>query len=121
MGRLPTSAAMKFLPLVALLALLTGCQTTYTKLTVTDFDAEPISEFIAEGLVWPLDQGYRIRAVERRVEGPYPVVRRYPNGWRTTVVGANILRERVPKPAWLEAIDAGQTYVPEEGVEIHTK
>ena len=95
---------MKLVPLFALLAL-TGCQTTYTRLSVTDFDGQPVSEFVAEGWVRRLDNGYAIRAVERRVEGPFPVTRRFPNGWRTTVVGANILMEEVEKPAWLAELD----------------
>jgi hypothetical protein len=104
---------MKFLPLLALPVLcLTGCQTTYTRLTVTEFDGAPVSEWVAEGWVRKVDQGYAIRAVERHVAGPPPVTRRFPNGWRTLVVGANILREEIDKPAWLVALDEGETYLP---------
>lgn len=113
---------MKLVPLLALLAL-TGCQTNYTRLTVTDFDGKPVSEWTAEGYVRRLDNGYAIRAVERRVEGPFPVSRRFPNGWRTTVVGANIIKEPVDKPAWLAELDAGGTYVhvTEEAHIVETK
>jgi hypothetical protein len=104
---------MKFLPLFALLAL-TGCQTTYTRLTVTNFDGERVSEWVAEGPVRRVDQGYAVRAVERRVEGAHPVVRRFPNGWRTMVVGANILREEIDKPDWLVALDEGGAYMTQE-------
>ena len=100
---------MKFLPLLALLAL-TGCQTTYTRLTVTNFDGERVSDWVAEGYVRRVEQGYAIRAVERRVEGAHPVTRRFPNGWRTTVTGANIILEEIEKPAWLEALDEGEGY-----------
>jgi hypothetical protein len=101
---------MKFLPLLALLGL-TGCQTTYTRLTVTNFDGERVSDWVAEGYVRRVEQGYAIRAVERSVEGAHPVTRRFPNGWRTTVTGANILQEEIEKPAWLVALDAGEGYM----------
>jgi hypothetical protein len=100
---------MKFLPLLALLAL-TGCQTTYTRLTVTNFDGERVSDWVAEGSVVRSEQGYQIRAVERSVEGAHPVTRRFPNGWRTVVVGAHIMMEEIDKPAWLVALDEGETY-----------
>jgi hypothetical protein len=113
---------MKFLPLLGLTMLLalTGCQTTYTRLTVTNYDGEPVSDFVAEGAINKREHGYDIRAVERYVEGPTPVTRRFPNGWRTTVVGANILVQEVDKPAWLAAIDAGE-YVPLEVFESPTE
>src|SRR5688572_10175945 len=72
-GWLPTSASMKFLPLFALLAF-TGCQTTYHRVTVTNFDGEPVSEWVTEGPVRRTDQGYAVRAVERSAYGAYPVV-----------------------------------------------
>ena len=101
---------MKFLPLLGLTMLfaLTGCQTTYTQLTVTNYDGEPVSEFVAEGPIYKREHGWDIRAVERHVVGPTSVRRRFPNGWRTTVVGANILVEQVGKPVWLEAMDNGE-------------
>jgi hypothetical protein len=110
---------MKFLPLFALLAL-AGCQTPYTRLTVTNFDGERVSDWVAEGPVRRTEQGYAVRAVERTVEGAHPVTRRFPNGWRTTVVGANIIRERIDKPAWLVAVDEGGAYVEEETTELST-
>ena len=100
---------MKFLPLLALLAL-TGCTTTYTRLTVTNFDGERVSDWVAEGSVVRSEQGYQIRAVERTAEGAHPVTRRYPNGWRTVVVGAHVVMEEIDKPAWLVALDEGETY-----------
>jgi hypothetical protein len=99
---------MKFLPLFGIV-LLTGCQTTYHHVTVTNFDGEVVSEWVTEGPIRRNDQGYAVRAVERTVYGAHPVVRRFPNGWRTNIVGPNILREEVEKPDWLEAIDAGET------------
>ena len=108
---------MKLLPFIAVLAL-TGCQTTYTRLTVTNFDAEKVSEWIAEGPVRRVDQGYVIRAVERRTEGAFPVVLRFPNGWKTTVVGTNIIQEDTDKPDWLVALDEGGTLVSEDSTGI---
>jgi excinuclease UvrABC helicase subunit UvrB len=108
---------MKFLPLFALLGL-TGCQTTYTRMTITNFDGERVSQFIAEGGIRKTEQGYLIRAVERTVEGAHPVTRRFPNGWRTVVVGANILREEIDKPDWLVSLDAGEGYMSQETHEV---
>lgn len=95
---------VKFLPLFAL-AFLTGCQ-TYTKLSVTDHQGDRIADWIAEGCVKKVEQGFAIKAIERRSGPPNEVVNRYPNGWNTTVVGANIIKQRVDKPEWLVQLDA---------------
>ena len=96
--------AVKFLPLLAF-AFLTGCQ-TYTKLTVTDYHGDCVADWIAEGSVRKVEQGYAIKAVERRSSLPNEVVNKYPNGWHTTVVGPNIVRQSVDKPVWLVELDA---------------
>ena len=95
--------AVKFLPLLAFV-FLTGCQ-TYTKLTVSDYHGDRVADWIAEGSVKKVEQGYAIKAVERHSGPPNEVVNHYPNGWRTTVVGANIIRQRVDKPEWLAEFD----------------
>ncbi len=59
---------MKFLRLLALV-FLTGCQ-TYTKLSVTDDQGDRIADWIAEGSVKKVEQGYEITAVCRRTEIP---------------------------------------------------
>ena len=102
--------AVKFLPLLAF-AFLTGCQTysgsqTYTKLSVSNHQGDHISEWIAEGYVSKTEHGYSIKAIERHSGAPNKVVNRYPNGWRTTVIGPNIVRQPVDKPAWLVELDA---------------
>ncbi len=104
MNRPASFHTVKFLPLLAL-AFLTGCQ-TYTKLSVTDHQGDRIADWIAEGSVKKVDQGYAIKAVERHSGPPNEVVNKYPNGWRTTVVGPNIVRQSVDKPAWLFDLDA---------------
>ena len=104
MNRPASFHTVKFLPLLAL-AFLTGCQ-TYTKLSVTDHQGDRIADWIAEGSVKKVDQGYAIKAVERHSGPPNEVVNKYPNGWRTTVVGPNIVRQYVDKPAWLFDLDA---------------
>ena len=98
---------MKYLALLALAALtaLTGCQTPYTKFTVTDYQGHQVAEWIAEGAVKKTDQGYAIKAVERTSREPNPVNTHYPNGWAAKVVGPNIVRQRVDKPAWLVELD----------------
>ncbi len=96
---------MKYLSLLAL-AFLAGCQTPYTRLTVTDYQGRQVAEWIAEGPVKKTDQGYAIKAVERTSREPNPVTNRFPNGWRSTVVGANIVKQRIEKPEWIADLDA---------------
>lgn len=95
---------MKLLPLLAL-AFVAGCQTKYTKFTVTDFEGDRVATWVAEGSYAKVDQTYRIRAVERLSAGPHEVLTKYPNGWTAIVVGQNIVREPVPKPEWLVELD----------------
>ena len=108
---------MKYLLLLAF-ALLTGCETTrtkkdsdaddarkYTKLTVTELSGDVVSEWIAEGRVKKADQGYTIKAVERRTAPPDRTESKYPNGRISTVAGQNIILEDVEKPEWLKKLD----------------
>lgn len=110
MKRPATFRAVKFLPLLAFV-LLAGCQTysgspSYTKFTVTDHQGDRIADWVAEGCVKKVEQGYAIKAVERHSGPPNEVVNKYPNGWHTTVVGPNIVRQPVDKPQWLAELDA---------------
>ena len=106
---------VKYLLLLAF-ALLAGCETNktkgfdkdsskYTKLTVTDLTGDVVSEWIAEGQVKKCDQGYTVKAVERRTAPPDPTRSKYPNGRMSTVVGQNIILEDVEKPEWLKKLD----------------
>lgn len=104
MKRPDSFPAVKFLPLLAFV-FLTGCQ-TYTRLTVTDHQGDRIADWVAEGRVKKVEQGYAIKAVERHSGPPNEVVNKYPNGWHTTVVGPNIVRQPVDKPQWLAELDA---------------
>ena len=113
-----TVRPVKYFLLLAF-ALLAGCENTrtrkepdadgdsrkYTKLSVTDPSGDLISEWIAEGSVKKSDQGYTIKAVERRTPGPYPTDSQYPNGRVSSVVGPNIVLEDVEKPDWLKKLD----------------
>ena len=85
---------------MALLSLV-GCQSNYTRLAVTNPRGERIADWVAVGPIIPLERGYRIKAVERLSGPPHPILTRYPDGWRTTVVGPNIHHWRCPAPAWL--------------------
>ena len=98
---------MKFLPLLALAALvaLTGCETKYTRLTAANHEGTVSTVWIAEGETRKVDQGYRIKAVERSTYGTDPVSTRYPNGWRTIATGPTILLEPADKPQWLAELD----------------
>ena len=121
MSRTSTAAtvrAVKYFLLLAF-ALLAACENTrtkmesdsandsrkYTKLSVTDPSGDLISEWIAEGHVKKADQGYTIKAVERRTPGPYPTDSQYPNGRVSSVVGPNIVLEDIEKPDWLKKLD----------------
>ncbi len=105
---------MKYFLLLAF-ALLAACETTrsdkepshqkYTRITVTDVGGDLISEWIAEGRVKKSEQGYTIRAVERRSGPPNPQVNQYPNGRISTVTGQNIVLEETEKPEWLRKLD----------------
>lgn len=101
---------VKFLPLLAF-SFLSGCQTysgsqTYTKFTVSNHQGDRVAEWIAEGHVSKIEHGYAIKAIERHSGSTNEVVNRYPNGWRTMVVGPNIVRQPVDKPQWLVELDA---------------
>ena len=117
MSRQPAAATLRPVKYVLLLAftLLAACETTrpdkesspkkYTRFTVTDPSGDLISEWIAEGHFKKADQGYEIRAVERRSAPPFPVKSEYPNGRHATVVGPNIVLETIEKPDWLKKLD----------------
>ena len=96
-------------------ALLAGCENTstrnelvppkYTKLSVTDPRGDLLAEWIAEGHVKRADQGYTIKAIERRTPPPFQTEAQYPNGRVSTVVGPNIVLEDIEKPEWLKKLD----------------
>lgn len=95
------------MPFAAIL-LFGGCQTQtqFTRLRVTNYRDEIVSEWTAKGRVVPLGRGgYSITAVERTSSPPYRVYTRYPDGWPTTVQGPHIRSWRCGKPAWLAELD----------------
>jgi len=102
---------LRLLPLLAVLILVTGCQTLtsrsskFTKLRVTNHRGELVAEWIAKGAVSSTERGYNIRAVERLSGPPYSTLTKYPDGWRTSVVGPHIWRWRCAKPLWLAVLD----------------
>jgi hypothetical protein len=98
-----TFRAVKYLSLLAMLAL-TGCQ-TFTHISVTDLQGDPISDWIAEGRVRKVEEGYLIKAVERRTPPPFPTLNRYPNGRAATVVGPNITFQEIDKPDWIADLE----------------
>jgi hypothetical protein len=104
MNRPASFRAVKFFPLFAL-ALLAGCETPYTKFTVTDYQGNRTATWVAEGHYTLTDQGYRISAVERTTAPPNVITNHYPNGWNTMVVGVNIVHEHIDKPEWLKRLD----------------
>lgn len=107
--------ALRFLAPLAALTLLAGCQTTYTRLRVTNFRNEVISEWVARGPIHPIERGYRITAVERISAPPYSTLTTYPDGWRTTVVGPHIRHWHCPEPYWLAENEGGERLL---GIEL---
>jgi hypothetical protein len=94
---------------LAMLTLLAGCQSAYTRLRVTNPRGELIADWVAVGRIVRTDQGYRITAVERISGPPYSIRSRYPDGWRTTAVGPNISHWRCPAPEWLQGSDVDRS------------
>ena len=84
-----------------------GCQTTkrYTKFRVTNYRGELVADWTAEGSIRKVDNGYRIKAIERTSAPPHSETTRYPNGWITTVDGPHIVRWECGKPFWLYQLD----------------
>jgi len=84
------------------LSFFAGCESTYTTLRVTNPRGELISDWVARGFIWHVEEGWRITAVQRTDGPPYPKTTHYPDGWRTTVVGPYVHHWRCAKPAWLD-------------------
>jgi hypothetical protein len=109
---------LRFLAPLAALMLLAGCQTSstiFTKLRVTNYRDEVISEWVARGPIFPIERGYRITAVERISGPPYSMLNTYPDGWRTTVVGPHIRLWRCSEPAWLAEFEGDHRLI---GIEL---
>ena len=102
-----------FLRLCLLFAALASaaCQTStsrnarYTKFRVTNYRGELVADWIAEGRFRKVDNGFRIKAVERTSAPPFVQHMRYPNGWNTTVDGPHIVYWNCGKPLWLYELD----------------
>ena len=102
----------RLLTACALLLFLCGCQSysvfgnpRYTKLRATDYRGRLIADWVAVGWVRNVEGGYRITAVERLTGPPHMVLSKYPDGWKTTVVGPHIARWPCGKPLWLYQMD----------------
>lgn len=92
--------------LLVALPVLTGCESPYTHLRVTNPRGEAIADWVAMGHVCHVEEGYRITALERTDAPPSHGTVRYPDGWRVTVVGPYVHQWPCDKPAW---------FAPEEG------
>jgi len=88
--------------LLLVLPLVGGCESTYTELRVTNPRGELVSDWVARGFIWHIEEGWRITAVQRTDGPPYPKTTHYPDGWPTVVVGPYVHRWRCAKPAWLD-------------------
>jgi hypothetical protein len=117
--RLPVSRPvnrLRFFLFLALAFTLTGCITTrrsnfitrnkvYRTVHVTDYQGRLVADWIAEGYVWRHGPGYRFRAMERVIGGPYSMRTRYPHGRKVIINAPNIIVTPCDKPAWLRAQD----------------
>jgi hypothetical protein len=102
-NRPATVRPVKYFLLLAV-SFLAGCQ-TYTKISVSDLSGAPISDWVAEGKVKKVPEGFIVKAVERNTPPPFPTHNRYPNGRVATVVGPNIILQEIDKPDWLVELD----------------
>lgn len=108
----PTPIAQRFPALAvfasASLSLLSGCASSekFTKLRVTDYRGGTLAEYTARGPIRSVEGGYAITAVERTSGAPHRILSKYPEGWKTTVLGPRIYHWIAEKPAWLEEREA---------------
>jgi hypothetical protein len=68
---------------------------------VTNYRGELVADWIAEGPIRKMDNGFHIKAVQRTSAGPGAQTTRYPNGWYTFVNGPHIVYWDCGKPLWL--------------------
>ena len=87
-----------------------GCARSekFTKLRVTDYRGATLAEYTARGAIRPVEGGYRINAVERESGAPFRILSKYPDGWKTTVLGPRVSHWRGEKPAWLAEREADE-------------
>jgi hypothetical protein len=70
----------------------------YWRVTLTDFEGQRISEYIAEGPVTETCDGICIWALQRRIFHPYVLTFRYPLGRPVKVQGSNIIVASICSP-----------------------
>src|SRR5262249_12417227 len=110
MSRAVNRICLLFSLLVAFV--LSGCATSdkkhhqhYRKVRETDLEGHLVAEYVAEGDVWRYGRGYRFKAMQRTIGGPYRITSRYPQGRKVLIHGANIVVMPCGKPYWLYQID----------------
>ena len=81
------------------------CELPYWQVVVTDVEGCWISEYIAEGDVTPICNGYCFRAVQRRTFRPWILTYKYPLGRPVKVQAPNIIITPTCKPLWLKITD----------------
>jgi hypothetical protein len=100
---------MNFFRVIMLVVVLAsaGCETSrrYTKFRVTNYRGELVADWIAEGNYRKVDNGFRIKAIERTSGPPHSLTTRYPNGWNTHIEGPHIVYWQCGKPWWLYQLD----------------
>jgi len=99
----------RFVLLCAIVFSLSGCalfcsvdpHKQYSTVRVTDIEGRLVAEWVAEGCVLRIENGYKFKAVERVSGPPFPQVMRYPLGRHMEISGPNIVVTRCGKPLWL--------------------
>ena len=77
------------------------CAPSYWRVTLTDFEGCPISEYIAEGPVCENGCGVNFWAIQRKIFTPFPLTFRYPLGRPVQTGASHIIVVPAPKPYWL--------------------
>ena len=81
------------------------CELSYWQVVSTDVEGCWISEYIAEGDVTPVCDGYRFRAVQRRTFRPVTLTYRYPLGRDVKAQAPLLIVTPTCKPLWLKITD----------------
>ena len=81
------------------------CELPYWQVVTTDVEGCWISEYIAEGDVMPICNGYAFRAVQRWTFQPVILTYKYPLGRYVKVLTPNIIITPTCKPLWLKILD----------------
>lgn len=104
---------MKLISSLLVVGLLTGCscfswrhpQPRFYKVTTADFEGHPVAEWICEGKIHRVQDGYHFWAMQRRIFKPRILEFHYPFGRDVTVNASNVIIAPTCEPLWLARIE----------------